>query len=305
MQIYSDITQVKLNKPTAVTVGKFDGIHRGHELLTGKITDKKKDGFDAVVVTFDLSPRIVLNSAENYNLITADERAYILEADGVDAIAVCVFSDEMMHMEPENFVKMLYDNLNMRYMAVGTDFRFGYKGRGDVNLLYTMAKELGFQLEVVEKIKKDSRDISSTFIREEVRKGNMELVNELLGYNYFIWGEIVHGNHIGTGMGIPTINMIPPKNKLLPPNGVYVTEVMIDNRVFHGISNVGVKPTVPGEREINVETNILDFREDVYEKTAKVSFLKMVRPEMKFDSLDLLKEQILSDTKKAHEYFNL
>ena len=158
--------------------------------------------------------------------------------------------------------------------------------------------------EEIPEIQYHSRDISSTFIREDISLGKIKEANTLLGYPYFIWGQIIHGNHIGTKMGIPTINQIPPKEKLLPPNGVYITEVEIDHRLFHGITNVGKKPTVQDMGPVGVETHILDFQGDVYEKEAKVLFLDYIRPERKFDSLDELKAQIKMDTKCALDFFN-
>ncbi len=305
MKIIDNIRDCDFTFDTAVTVGKFDGIHRGHHLLYDYLAREKEKGLKSVVVSFDLSPRLVLSKDSVPNLITEEEKEYILDQSGIDYLVRLSFSEELMHMEAEDFVRLLSEKLHMAYMVVGSDFHFGYRGLGDTALLSKMAENLGFRLDVVSKIKLDKRDISSTYVRDEISLGHIERANELLGYKYFIWGEIVHGNHIGSGMGIPTINMLPPSTKLLPPNGVYITEVLIKNRTYHGVTNVGIKPTIEGTRGVNVETFILDFKEDVYEEIAKVSFLKRIRPEKKFNNLSELKDQILKDTKEAYHYFNL
>lgn len=297
--------ELKIEEETAVTIGKFDGIHRGHELLSSMVRDHAVNGVKSLIVTFTISPRNVFSEEEQVKtLITSDERAYILEREGTDYLLELPLSEEVMHMSAEDFVKMLSERFHMKYLCVGSDFHFGYQGKGDASLLQELKKEYHFELDVVPKIKKDQRDISSTFIREEIRAGHIQCANELLGYPYFIWGEIVHGNHIGTGMGIPTINMIPPEDKLLPPNGVYITEVEIDHRKFHGITNVGKKPTIKSDDRINVETHILDFQGNLYEKIAKVSFLDFVREERKFESLEALTNQIRKDTQAAFAFFN-
>ncbi len=304
MKIIKDFIQEKLDTPTAVTVGKFDGLHRGHDLLLQNVVEEKKRGSLATVVTFQTTPRVRLFGEENQNLITTEEREADLKSRGIDILLEIPFSDEIKNMSPEDFIAHLVDQYSMTYLTCGTDFTFGKQGLGNVELLRKLSSEYGFTLEVIEKLSDHNEEISSSLIRSEVKLGHMERVEELLGYPYFIWGEIVHGNHIGTGMGIPTINQIPPKEKLLPPNGVYVTEVEIDHKIFHGITNVGKKPSIKSDDKINVETNILDFKDDVYEREAKVVFRKFVRPERKFDDLAELKAQIEKDRRIALEYFN-
>lgn len=298
-------SELKIDEPTAVTIGKFDGIHRGHELLAGMVRNHAVGDMKSLIITFSISPRNAFSEEKKVQtLITSEERAHILENEGTDYLLELPLSEEVMHMLPGNFIEMLCERFHMKYICVGSDFRFGYQGSGDVELLKEFAEKFHFELDVVTKIKREEREISSTYIRDEISKGNIRLANELLGYPYFIWGEIVHGNHIGTNMGIPTINMIPPNDKLLPPNGVYITEVEIEHRVFHGITNVGVKPTIKDDNSINVETHILDFQGNLYEKIARVSFLEFLRKEKKFDSLTELMKQIRKDTQDAFTYFN-
>ena len=289
---------------TAVMVGKFDGIHRGHNLLTKKLVGyAKKHGLCSVAVTFDISPRIKINGDAGKNIITSAERVMLLEREGVDTLLELEFTDELMSMEPEAFIKLLCDRLNMSHIICGTDFTYGYMGRGDTKLLKTLSAEYGFSVDVVEKIKSDSRDISSSYVREELVKGHIEEANSLLGYNYFVYGEVVHGNHIGTGMEMPTINIIPTSDKLLPPNGVYVSRVVLPEASLFGVTNLGLKPTIDEDvKKLSLETHILDYSGDLYGENVMIEFLKYLRPERKFADLFELSGQIKKDILEARRF---
>lgn len=309
MEYIKDLSKVKFHKDCAVTVGKFEGIHRGHEYLVEKIVLNAR-AYDrlSVLICFDKSPRYSFGTEEEKllkSLITNDERVYVLDNAGLDYIVELPFTEELKSMEPEAFLSFLTETFHMKYMTCGTDFTFGKMGRGNVALLEELHDSYGFDLEVVTKLKDISRDISSSYIREEITQGYVKKANELLGYTYFVYGEIVHGNHIGTKMKMPTINILPTSDKLLPPNGVYVSNVEIEGKVYHGISNIGVKPTVEEkEKHIGVETHIFDFDKDVYGKVAKVEFLDFLRPEKKFPSMEELSLQISDDVERAKAYFS-
>ena len=293
-----------INENTAVTVGKFDGMHKGHELLVNNIKIQSNRGYKSCILSFDVSPNISLGKKYVGQLITNEERQAMLEREGIDYLLQCNFEKEIMNLEPKEFIELLVNNFNMKYMTCGTDFHFGKKGAGDVELLAKLSEEMGFGLEVIEKLQANNRDISSTYIKDEILKGNVALANKLLGYKYSMWGQVVHGNHLGRRYGLPTINILPPDIKLLPPNGVYITEVYIDSRKYHGVTNIGTKPTVSGDKIVGVETHILDFNKDVYEKQVQVVFLEYIRPERKFNSLDELFEQMNKDKNQARDYFN-
>lgn len=299
------IEKYQESSDSAVTIGKFDGIHRGHEYLISCIHEQAKRGMKSVMVTFDQSPRVILGkeAKDDRNLVTPAERSVLLSKQGLDYLLELPFTDEIISMEPEDFIAMLCEKLHMRYLVVGNDFHFGYKGRGDAALLEKLSHQMGFELLVVDKLQDDDRDISSSYVRDEIRQGHILHANELLGHPYFVWGEIIHGNHIGTGMGVPTINILPPADKLLPPFGVYVTTVEVEGRIYHGITDVGTKPTVSSAGSVVVETHILDFSSNIYGETAMIRFYDYVRPEMKFDNIDALKKQIESDKKMAYAFF--
>jgi riboflavin kinase/FMN adenylyltransferase len=173
-----------------------------------------------------------------------------------------------------------------------------------VATLEQLSASYGFQLDVVEKLSRDGLVISSTAIRGMIANGQIRKANEFLGHPYFIYGPVVHGNHIGTEIGVPTINLAPPQDKLLPPNGVYVTKVDIEGRIYHGITDVGVKPTISSDsNQIVVETHLLDYSANLYEKFATVIFLEYVREEKKFKNLTELTRQIKEDTRVARAFF--
>lgn len=304
MEYLHSLFDTKISEPTAVTVGKFDGIHKGHNLLTTDIINKGKSGLKSCLVTFTNSVRKAVLNDDSPALITNKERMYMLESNGLNYLIECPFDDRMMQTDAESFIKLLVDNLNMKYMVVGSDFTFGYKGAGNVELLRILADKYSFELNVIEKIKKNNRDISSTYIREELKEGHMDVVNEMLGYEYFVWGEVVHGAHLGTKIGIPTINIMPEAVKLVPKFGVYVTTIDFDGRIYHGVTNVGTKPSVSDKNIVGIETHILDYNGDLYGKFVRVTFKAFLRPEMKFSSVDELKEQMSKDKITAKSYLN-
>ena len=304
MEYLHTLFDTKITEPTAITVGKFDGIHNGNNILTTDIIEKNKSGFKSCLITFTNSVRQAIDKDDSPSLITNKERTFMLEKNGLDYLIECPFDKQLMETDAEAFIRLLSDNLNMKYMVVGSDFTFGYKGMGNVSLLRELSNKYGFELKVVEKIKKDNRDISSSFIREELKNGNIDAVNDMLGYEYFVWGEVVHGAHLGTKIGIPTINIIPEKTKLVPKFGVYVTTIDFDGRLYHGVTNVGTKPSVSSDNIVGIETHILDYNGDLYGKYVKVTFQKFLRSEMKFASVEELKEQMGKDKLVAKKYFN-
>lgn len=296
MNYVTGMTKFHMEHPSAVSLGKFDGLHRGHQKLIWHVLEQKKQGLLAVIFTFEKNPTRILSGLSGQNIMTNEERKTMLEYAGIDHLLECPFVPEISHMEPETFVEeVLVRQMRAAFVAVGKDFRFGYQRRGDYQLLKEMGSRLGFRVEVIEKEQSHGRDISSTYVREALHEGNIPLANELLGYCYFVGGEVLHGRQIGRTLGLPTTNLIPPADKLLPPNGVYLTRTIMEEGDFYGITNIGYKPTVGGETHKGVETFLFDFSGDLYGKHLKVEFLEFERPEQKFQSLDELKARILSD----------
>lgn len=303
MKYITDTLDFQLEKRSAVTLGKFDGLHRGHEKLLSRTLELKDAGYETVVFTFDVSPLVKLGTRIRRTLLTNDERRSLLEKRNLDCLIECPFVPEVIQMKPEDFVKeILVKQLRAAYVIVGPDFHFGYERKGTPKLLKEMGPRYGFEVEILSKEEEEDREISSTWIRETLQEGNIEKVNHLLGYPYFVKEKVVHGRQLGRTWGLPTINQKPLDGKLLPPFGVYASRTFVAGKEFFGISNVGVKPTVEVPFA-GVETYLFDCDEDLYEKDAWVEFYHFVRPECKFDSVEELREQIQRDARTGRKFF--
>ncbi len=294
IEIY-DTTEFQQAEPSVVTLGKFDGLHRGHQKLIREVLRLQDLGYYGIA--FTIAPE------ESPALLTAKEKRDLFEASGVDCMIRCPYVPDILGMEPETFVSdVLVRQMKARYIVVGTDFRFGYKRRGDVTLLRALQGKYGFRLLVLEKERHEGREISSTYIKEALADADMELVNHLLGYTYPVTGTVEHGKHLGRCIGMPTINLVPDKWKLLPPKGVYFSEVHSSRFDCHGVTNVGCKPTVGGA-SVGVETYLYGIHEDLYGESVKVMLKHFRRPERKFDSIEELKTQMQQDTQAGEKYF--
>ncbi len=297
----------EIQEPTVLSLGKFDGLHRGHELLLQYMAKKKQEHKElkAAIFTFDVPPREQVQNISAQVLTTSQEKESLFRERGIDYVIECPFTREVMCMEPEEFIRRISENLHVKYMVVGTDFHFGHQRRGDYRMLEAYAPLFGYQAKIVGKIREDGKDISSTYVRDEIAAGNIGKANQLLGYAFFVSGNVLHGKKMGKAvLGIPTVNLLPPPEKLLPPFGVYISETTWNGRRYQGITNVGVKPSVKGEHPVGVETHLFGVSEDMYGEEIRVSFLKCVRPEQKFESLEALKAQMEQDIQYAKMYFN-
>ncbi len=300
MNIISGTTEFHIEGKSAVAIGKFDGIHLGHKKLLARILDQKQDGLKSIVFTFDPSPEEFFTGRAVRQLFTRDEKRRAFEKMGIDVLIELPLNDVTAATDPEDFVRrILVGQLGADYIAAGTDVTFGDKGRGDQYLLKNLSKEIGYELELIEKVWLDGAEISSTRVRNEVADGNMPMAERLLGEYYSVSGVVEHGRHIGHTIGVPTVNILPPDNKLLPPYGVYRSLVVIGGEEFKGMTNIGRKPTISEKEKVGAETYIYDFDRDVYGDLIEVKLLEFMRPEMKFDSLEALKKQVESDLESA------
>lgn len=296
MRIISGTTEFELDQPGAVAIGKFDGLHLGHKRLLQEVICEKERGLQAVVFTFDPSPAAFFSGRRLRGLTTRDEKRRLFRQMGIDVLVEFPLNKETAATSPERFVsEILSKRLKTRLVAAGTDLSFGDRGEGNSELLEAMAPAFGYEVKLVEKVEREGRPISSTYVRREVEQGHMEQAEALLGAPYSVMGTVVHGNRIGHTIGFPTVNLLPPEEKLLPPNGVYFSEVECREGVFRGITNIGSKPTVSGSGQIGVETYLYDFSEDIYDSFITVRLLKFLRPERKFSGLDELQAQLQAD----------
>jgi len=316
-----ETTEFELEGEYSVAIGKFDGIHRGHQKLIEEIMDYKSKGYKTAVFTFEPSPAAFFGDGSYKGLTTRDEKRHIFAKLGVDVLVEYPLNKESAAVAAADFVQdILIKKMHTKAVVCGPDFTFGDKGKGDVELLNKLGNELGFEVKICDKVKagksdsyasdKDIKeansvvaeddkssceDISSTLIRKEVEAGQMELVTEHIGAYYSVTGVVTKGKQIGRTIGLPTVNLIPEDDKLLPPFGVYEAMISFGGGHYRGITNVGVKPTVTDEKKVVVETFIFDFDGDLYGKTITVNLLRMVRPERRFASVEELKAQIESD----------
>jgi len=303
LEIIADSLEFQLNRETAIAIGKFDGVHIGHRRLLEEILAKKREGLEALVFTFDISPAVLFGAGDGKVLTTREEKRRIFRELGVDILVEFPMTMETAAIEPEDFARrFLSGALCGRFIAAGEDLSFGRYGRGNAKLLLSLADELGFEIKTIPKVKLQAEEVSSTLIRSMVEQGRMQQAKDFLGEPYQVTGRIVHGHHMGHSLGFPTINILPPEEKLLPPFGVYYSKVRVGEALYLGITNIGKKPTVGGGEQTGVETFLYDFEGDLYEQEAEVYLHEFLRPERRFESLEALKEQIAHDVHEGRRY---
>mgnify|MGYP004449588721 CR=1 FL=1 len=304
MDYIKNLNHFKLNRSSVITVGKFDGIHKGHRKLISRVKEiGRQRGLKTVIFTFDISPQIRVSTMKESMLMTNQERYNILYSIGVDMLVECPFTDSVQNMEAEEFVRsIMIEQLHASVIVVGSDFYFGRERSKNSEFLCRIGREYGFVVEVLEKEKDGERDISSSYIREELTGGHMEKVEQLLGHPYFIKSKILYGSYLGHSLGFPTINQIPASEKMLPPRGVYVSVTKVAAKWYHSVTNIGKKPTVQG-RNVGVETYLFQCDQNLYGREAVVEILSYRRPECKFHSLEELKAQLRRDLQDAQDFF--
>lgn len=281
-------------KKTAVTMGKFDGLHRGHQKLVDKIRDYASDECDSVLCAFDMHRDAIM---------TNRERREHLEGK-IDWLIDCPFTETLRNMEAEDFIRdILCAGLNAAHIVVGRDFVFGHNKRGSVEMLERYAPRYGYTVDVVEKERYGDMIISSTYIRDALAQGDVRLAERLLGYPYELTGPVRHGKQLGRTLGFPTMNVEPEAQKILPRYGVYACRVKIDGEWYNGVGNAGVKPTVTDERRRLFEVYVYGYEGDAYGKEVTVRFCGFERPEVKFGSVEELREQVMKDMQYGIDFF--
>lgn len=298
MEIIAGTTQFYLMRETAVAIGKFDGVHLGHRRLLQELLEQKKKGLAACVFTFDPPPTVLFGASDGKELTTVREKRLLFERMGVDILIEFPLNRETAAISPELFARrILAEQMNARFIAAGTDLSFGHRGAGNAELLRRLGPELGFSVKTIDKLCIEGAEVNSTYIRELLKEGDMERVELFLGIPYMVMGTVVHGRQIGRKLGFPTVNLLPEEDKLLPPNGVYESEVFCRGGRFKAISNVGCKPTVTQEKLAGVESYLYDFDGNLYDEEIEVYLKAFRRPEQRFDSLEALQAQLQKDVK--------
>jgi len=292
-------------RATAITVGVFDGVHRGHVHLVAELKARAAArGLASGVVTLHPSPIQVLRPEVRVSYLTSlEERIELLRATGVDTVAPLTFTSEVAELSARDFVGMLHGALDMRYMLMGPDNAFGRGREGAPARVREIGEELGFELEVLHTaLGGDGGRISATMVRDALERGEMEAAADLLGRPYALRGPVVRGHERGRGIGYPTANIAVTPDRALPAYGVYVTRSHAGGRTYASATNIGVNPTFDDAR-VSVETYILDFEGDLYGRELKIDLLRRLRGELKFESLDALTAQIGADVEETRAYF--
>lgn len=296
MQIITGTTDFFLEKNTAVAIGKFDGVHIGHRKLLEEIRVCRPKGTAVCVFTFDPAPAVLFGRQDGAELTTREEKRLLFERLNVDILIEFPLTLQSAAMPPELFVKeILARRMNTRFVAAGRDLSFGAGGAGDAELLRELGPKLGFDVKIIDKVCLDGQEVSSTLVRSKVELGDMALVEKLMGMPYLVAGKVEEGRKLGRRLGVPTVNILPGKNKLLPPNGVYRSGVRCGMRSFDAVSNVGCKPTVAEGEAMGVESFLYDFDEEIYGKEIEVYLYEFRRPERRFESVEALKSQLQRD----------
>lgn len=304
MQIISHTTEFHIDEPTAIAIGKFDGLHRGHKEIFRRLAEAKAFGLKTAIFTFDPSPASFFSGKLIPELTTKEEKRRLFKDMGIDYLVEYPFTKDTADILPTDYVTdILLSKMNGKVIVAGTDVSFGKGGKGDVSLLKEIIKEHPFDLHIVEKIRMENREISSSYVREEIEKGNIERANLLLGAPFFIGGIVEKGKKLGRTLGMPTANLYPSKEKLLPPNGVYFCDVVCEGQKYHGITNIGSRPTVDDGERTSVETYLLDYEGDLYQKELTIELLHFLRPEKRFSSVEDLRCCVMENIKEARTYF--
>jgi riboflavin kinase/FMN adenylyltransferase len=279
-------------------LGTFDGVHAGHRKILERLTQNVENGkYESLVLTFFQHPRMVLQEQSGIKLLnTIPEKIDLLEKIGIENLVIHPFDESFSKLTAQEFVKnILVDKFHIQKIIIGHDHRFGRNRTANIDDLIAFGKLYDFEVEQISVQEIDDVSISSTKIRNALMEGNMALANEYLGYEYFLTGTVFKGKQLGRTIGFPTANIqIEENHKLIPRNGVYVVKSIINQKTVFGMMNIGFNPTVAGEN-LSIEVHFFDFDTDLYHQEIRVSIMKYLRPEQKFGSVDLLKEQLEKD----------
>ncbi len=299
MKVYRNINEIQEVNNPVITTGTFDGVHRGHRAVFDVMKkEAEKINGETVVITFFPHPRFVLGlDVESLKFITTMERKIdLLEEAGIDHLFIIEFTKEFSKNSSETFIRdYLIKPFHPKKIIIGHDHHFGRNRHGSYELLLKLGAENGFDVIRVDPLQIDGLTVSSTRIRKLLEKGDVSNANKLLGYEYSIKGVVVHGNGIGRTIGYPTANIETGNEyKLIAANGVYACRVECEGILYKGMTNIGFRPTI-NQSELTIEVNIFDFDKDIYGDTITIFFVDRLRSEVKFDSLEALKEQLAED----------
>jgi riboflavin kinase/FMN adenylyltransferase len=305
MRLFHGTDNAEIARPTIVTLGVFDGLHLGHQLIVRTVVERARAvGAIPTVVTFDPHPRAVLHPESSPPLLqTFDQKTEALALLGIEQTIVVRFTREFASVRAADFLRdVVHERLQAREVYLGRGFAFGHNREGNIDLLRRVSKELGFHADEVPEVRLRGQRISSSRIRELLAEGRVNLARRMLGRPYGVEGRVVRGRERGAGLGFPTANL-HPHNRVIPRVGVYVTATLVEGAWRRSVTNVGVRPTFERDAEASVETFVLDWQGDLYGDVVRVRFLRRLRDERRFASVDELKRQIDADVSRARAFF--
>lgn len=300
-----ELSRVAPGHPCAVTIGVFDGVHRGHQHLVGLLLERaRQQQLTSVAVTFNPHPRTVLRPGTAVTYLTSlEERVELLQGLSLDAIAVLAFTSELAQLSARDFLALLAEELEMKLLVVGSDFALGRNREGTVGVLRQVGRDLGFRVEVAALLAEDGDKVGSSAVRQALAAGDVERVARLLGRPFSLRGPVVVGARRGRSIGFPTANIALGLDRALPAFGVYVTRAYLRENAYPSCTNIGIRPTFDAEPRPTVETHILDLDEELYGQELRIDLLHRLRGELRFDSVDDLAAQIGRDIHSTREYF--
>ena len=296
MRILNTYEQAAENKSYCIALGSFDGVHVGHQKLIAMLKkNAEKSSCESMVYTFGIHPRRILRPSKSIYMITSNaKRAEIMDGLGVDALFLEDFQ-KIMNLSAEQFFKdILLEKLNAKCIVVGYNFNFGKNGEGNAEKLTQLGNKYGIKVEVVPPVLVEDKVVSSSLIRHKIHDGHLYEVLQYLSRAYSVQGKVIHGKKNGIAMGIRTANLEIDKEAILPSKGVYITNTKIDNFMYKSVTNIGINPTFHGSA-LSLETHVLDFDGDLYDKNIEVYFIKRLRDEISFSNVEALINQINSD----------
>ncbi len=297
-----DIFNSKIERPLALTIGFFDGVHLGHRYLVSELSElAKKRDFASAVLTFRTHPRQVLYSDYIPSLLTtADEKIALLKDTGVDYVVMTEFTQDLSMLTAQEFMRLLHDKLNVRCLMIGYDHRFGHNRSEKFEDYVRFGKEIGIEVVQSSPLVIDGINVSSSVVRKTISEGDVAKAAKLLGREYSLAGTVVKGFQVGRTIGFPTANIAYDDSRMLPKDGVYAARVAVDSHLYDAMLYIGSRPTV-NTGKISVEAYLFDFSDDIYGKKVNVCFMERIRESIKFNSVEDLKKQLEKDEIKAKQ----
>lgn len=300
-----ELSRVSPGRPSAVTIGVFDGVHRGHQHLVSHVLERARaEGLACVAITFNPHPRAVLRPGTAVTYLTSlEERVELLQGLGLDAVAVLSFTSELSQLSAEDFLALLHEELKMALLIVGPDFALGRGRAGTPQVAREIGERLGFRVEVAPLLEEDGAKVGSSAVRDALAAGDVDLVARLLGRPFSLRGPVVAGDRRGRDLGFPTANIAVGIDHALPAYGIYVTRAYVRETVHQSCTSIGIRPTFEVELRPTVETFILDFDEDIYGEEIRIDLLHRLRGELKFGSVEALIDRMNEDITETRDFF--